>query len=55
MLTLDGRNTFHGMPMISGVTPSIKYTLRIIPCVAVTAEDVAAVGKIYNYFRKVEY
>ena len=38
--TLDGLNTFHGMGMIKAVTPGIKCTSRISPCVEVTAEDV---------------
>ena len=43
------------MGMVSAVTPSIKYTSRIILHVAVTAEDVAALGKVDNDFRKVKY
>ena len=50
--TLDGLNTFHGMGMIKAVTPSIKCTSRIIPCVEVTAEDVAAVTKVGIHFYK---
>ena len=43
--TLDGHNTFHGMGMIAAVTPGTSRTGRI-PRVTVTAEDVAAVGKV---------
>ena len=50
--TLDGLNTFHGMGMIKAVTPGIKYTSRIIPCVEVTAEDVAAVA--IHFYKSVE-
>ena len=50
--TLDGLNTFNGMGMIKAVTPGIKWTSRIIPCVEVTAEDVAAVAKVGIHFNK---
>ena len=50
--TLDGLNTFHGMGMISAVTPGIKCTSRRIPRVTVTAEDVAAVAKVDIHFYK---
>ena len=50
--TLVGLNTFHGMGMIKAVSPGIKCTSRIIPCVEVTAEDVAAVAKIDILFYK---
>ena len=43
--TLDGLNTFHGKGKISAVTPGIKCASGIIPCVAVTAEDISAVAK----------
>lgn len=43
--TLDGHNTFHGMGMIAVVTPGTSRTGQI-PRVSVTAEDVAAVGKV---------
>ena len=43
--TLDGHNTFHGMGMIAIVTPGTSRTGQI-PRVSVTAEDVAAVGKV---------
>ena len=49
---LDGLNTFHGMGMIQAVTPGIKCTPRIIPCVDVTADDVAAVAKVGIHFNK---
>ena len=44
--TLDGLNTFYGKGEILAVTPGIKCASRIIPCVAVTAEDIAAVAKV---------
>ena len=49
--TLDGLNTFHGMGMVKAVTPGIKCTSRIIPCVEVTAEDfaVAKVGIVEGF------
>ena len=50
--TLDGLNTFHGMGMIKVVTPGIKCTSRLILCVEVTAEDVAAVAKVEIHFYK---
>ena len=50
--TLDGLNTFHGMGVISAVTPGIKCTSRVIPRVTVTAEGVAAVAKVVNHFYK---
>ena len=43
--TLDGNNTFHGLGMIAGVTPSIDHT-RIVPRVNVSAEDIAAIGHV---------
>ena len=49
--TLYGLITFHGMGMIKAVTPAIKCTSRIIPCVEVTAEDVA-VAKVGIHFYK---
>ena len=50
--TLDGLNTFHGMGMIQTVTPGITCSSRIIPCVEVTAEDVAAVAKVGIHFNR---
>ena len=38
---------------ISAVTPGIKCASRIIPCVAVTAEDIAAVAKVDIHFCKI--
>ena len=43
--TLDEHNTFHGMGMIGTVTPATSRTGRI-PRVSVTAEDIAAIGKV---------
>ena len=40
------------MGMIKAVTPGIKCTLRIIPCVEVTAEDVKAVANVGIHFYK---
>ena len=50
--TLDRLNTFHSSRMISAITPGIKHTSRIIPRVAVTAEDVVAVAKVDIHFYK---
>ena len=50
--TLDGLNTYHGMGMIKAVTPGINWISRIIPCVEVTAEDVAAVARVGIHFYK---
>ena len=43
--TLDGHNTFHGMGITAAVTPATSRTGGI-PCVSVTAEYIAAIGKI---------
>ena len=43
--TLDGMNTFHGMGITAAVSPGIK-TCTPIPRVTVSAEDIAAVGRI---------
>ena len=43
--TLDGHNTFHGMGVIAAVTPA-TYRTGKIPRVSVTAENVAAIGKV---------
>ena len=43
--TLDGTNTFHGMGIIATVSRGIK-TCTPIPRVTVSAEDLAAVGRI---------
>ena len=48
---IDGLSTFHGMRMIEDISPGIKCTSRIIPCVEVTAEDVA-VAKVSIHFYK---
>ena len=52
--TLDGLNTFHGMGMIKAVTPGIICTRRIIPCVEVTAEDVAVAKVGIHFYKNVE-
>ena len=52
--TLDGLNTFHDMGMIKAATPSIKCTSRIIPCVEVTAEDVAVAKCGIHFYKNVE-
>ena len=54
--TLDGLNTFHGMGMIKAVTrtPGIKCTSRIIPCVEVTAEDVAFAKVGIHFYKNIE-
>ena len=43
--TIDGHNTFHEMGIIAGVTPETKIS-RPVPQIAVTPEDIAAVGRI---------
>ena len=42
---LDGYNTFHGMGMIAAITPGTSNR-QPIPCISVTADDIAEVGKI---------
>ena len=51
---LDGLNTFHGMKMIKAVTPGIKCTSRICPCVEVTAENVAVAKVGIHFYKNVE-
>lgn len=51
IVTLDGRNTFHGMGIIAAVTPMTKAPKQI-PRISATAEDVAAVGRIKIRFYK---
>lgn len=48
-VTLDGRNTFHGMGIMATITPGIK-TARAIPRRQVNLKDVKAVGQIGIYF-----
>ncbi len=49
--TLDGSGTFHGMGIIATQTPGSKNS-KIVPRVTVTAEDIAAVGRInIKYFK----
>ena len=50
--TRDGLNTFHDLGKIKAVTSGIKWTSKIIPCVKVTAEDVAAVARVGIHFHK---
>ena len=54
--TLDGINTFHGMGMIKAVTQTlgIKCTSRIIPCVEVTAVDVAVAKAGIHFYKNLE-
>ena len=47
--TLDGLGTFHGMGIITTVTPGNLPT-KPVPRVTVTSEDVIAVGKVHNIF-----
>ena len=49
-ITIDGKNTFHGMGIIAAVTPGTKCTEKV-PRKDVTSADIAAVAKIsiYNY------
>ena len=49
--TLDGYNTFHGMGIIAAVTPRTEIS-KIVPRINVTAEDIAAAGKIIITFFK---
>ena len=49
--TLDGCNTFHGMGIIATVTPKTDVC-KLIPRMKVTAEDIAAVGRINLAFMK---
>ena len=49
--TLDGYNTFHGMGITASVTPRTEVR-KIVPRVSVTAQDLAAVGKINIAFFK---
>ena len=51
---LDGLNTFHGMRMVKDVTPGIKCTSGIIPCVEVTAEGVAVAKVSIHFYKNVE-
>ena len=41
--TLDGNDTFHGMGMITTVTPGVRSNNRI-PRIKVSLRDLAAVG-----------
>ena len=43
--TLDGHNTFHGTVIIAAITPVTSRT-GLFPRVSVTAEDIAAIGKV---------
>ena len=47
--TLDGLNTFHGMGMIAAVTPEVKQR-KIVPKIKVSAEDIAATGRVKIHF-----
>ena len=49
--TLDGYNTFHGIGIIATVTPKTDVC-KLIPRMKVTAEDIAAVGRINLAFMK---
>ena len=46
--------TLDGLRMIKAATPSIKCTSRIIPCVEVTAEDVAVAKVGIHFYKNVE-
>ncbi|XP_021362244.1 uncharacterized protein LOC110456045 [Mizuhopecten yessoensis] len=43
--TLDGKNTFHGMGIIAGVTPGITGSIKV-PRREVSAEELRVMGKI---------
>ena len=49
---IDSLNKFNGMGMIKAVTPGIKCTSRITPCVEVRVEN-AAVAKVGIHFYKI--
>ena len=49
--TLDGNDTFHGMGMITVITPAIECT-KSIPRVKATFKDIAIVGRVPVRFHK---
>ena len=51
--TLDGNDTFHGMGMITTVTPGIRSNNRI-PRIKVSLRDLAAIGRVPIWFHKEE-
>lgn len=51
LVTLDGKNTFHGMGIIATITPEV-ICKKYVPKKNVTAAEIAAVGKIDINFYK---
>ena len=50
IITIDGRNTFHGMGMIATITPATNTSYHI-PCVTVPTEDICSIGHVnIKYF-----
>ena len=52
--TLDGEGTFHGMGIIATITPGTN-TQKIVPRIQVTAQDIAAVGRINIHYCKSQF
>ena len=48
--TIDGRGTFHGMGIISAITPVPGKVLRSIPRKEVSAEDIKALSSLSFHF-----
>ena len=44
-ITIDGRNTFHGMGMIATITPATNNSYRI-PRITVPTEDICSIGHV---------
>ena len=49
IITIDGRNTFHGMGIIATVTPGTKSSYHI-PRITVPTEDICSIGHVKIYF-----
>ena len=47
--TLDGHDTFHGMGIVTAVTPKVELK-KVIPRCLVTTDDLAAIGNINIHF-----
>ncbi|CAG2249414.1 unnamed protein product [Mytilus edulis] len=50
LCTVDGNNTFHGMGIISCITPGIEKAPIHIPRLDVTTEEILACGQINMYY-----
>ena len=48
-ITIDGRNTFHGMGIIATVTPGTKSSYHILR-ITVPTEDICSIGHVKIYF-----